>query len=45
MPAQKEFLDTFICQANQAGIGYFFFEVSAESGTVAPPINVNPPGI
>jgi len=44
MPAQ-EFLDTFICQANQAGVGYFFFEVSAEIGPVTSPVNVNPPGI
>jgi hypothetical protein len=44
MPAQ-EFLDTFICQANQAGIGYYFFEVSAEIGLVTPHINVNPPGV
>jgi hypothetical protein len=25
--ALEKFLDTFVCQANQAGVGYFFFEV------------------
>lgn len=24
----QKFLDTFICQANQAGVQYFYFEVS-----------------
>jgi exo-beta-1,3-glucanase (GH17 family) len=27
----QTFLDTFVCQANTANVGYFFFEVGAES--------------
>jgi len=30
LPAFQIFLDNFVCQANQNGIGYFFFEFCDE---------------